>query len=117
MNISYGFQATMTAHPGKSEELVELLLSGPTVGPASHEGCVVFLVSRSTSNPDVVHLTEGWVSDEVHETVFNAPSPRTTSPSRPSWSPTPSTPTTCRWAARPLSVRRSCRRPPDARRP
>jgi quinol monooxygenase YgiN len=73
LNISYGFQATMTAHPGKSEELVELLLSGPTVGPAAHEGCVVILVSRSTSNPDVDHLTEGRVSYEVHETVFNAP--------------------------------------------
>jgi quinol monooxygenase YgiN len=30
----------------------------------------VFLVSRSASNPDVVHLTEGWTSEEAHDRVF-----------------------------------------------
>jgi quinol monooxygenase YgiN len=73
MNITYGFQATMTAKHGKGDELVELLLSGPTIGPAANEGCVVFLISRSATDPDIVHLTEGWVSEAVHETVFTAP--------------------------------------------
>jgi quinol monooxygenase YgiN len=73
MNITYGFQATMTAKRGKGDELVELLLSGPTIGPAAHDGCVVFLISRSATDPDIVHLTEGWVSEAVHETVFTAP--------------------------------------------
>ncbi|MER7558943.1 antibiotic biosynthesis monooxygenase [Nocardioides sp. NPDC126508] len=73
MSIEYGFQATMTAKEGKADELVELLLSGPTVGPSAHEGCLVFLVSRSATEPDVVHLVEGWVSEEVHHTVFDDP--------------------------------------------
>jgi quinol monooxygenase YgiN len=73
MTVNYGFQATMTAHPGKAEELVELLLSGPSTGPSSHPGCLVFLVSRSQSDPDVVHLVEGWANVEVHERVFNDP--------------------------------------------
>lgn len=73
MSITYGFQATMTAKPGKADELVELLLSGPTVGPAAHEGCVVFLVSRSASDSAVVHLTEGWINEAVHEAVFTDP--------------------------------------------
>ena len=73
MNIEYGFQATMTAKEGKADELVELLLSGPTVGPSAHEGCLVFLVSRSATQPDVVHLVEGWVSEEVHHAVFDDP--------------------------------------------
>lgn len=73
MTIGYGFQATTTAHPGKAEELVELLLSGPTSGPSAHPGCLVFLVSRSTSDPDVVHLVEGWASAEVHDLVFADP--------------------------------------------
>ncbi len=73
MTISYGFQATMTAHEGKGDELVELLLSGPVSGPSAHDGCRVFLVSRSAADPDVVHLVEGWVSEEVHHAVFADP--------------------------------------------
>jgi quinol monooxygenase YgiN len=73
MNIEYGFQATMTAKEGKADELVDLLLSGPTVGPSAHEGCLVFLVSRSATQHDVVHLVEGWVSEQVHHGVFDDP--------------------------------------------
>ncbi|ASW55588.1 putative quinol monooxygenase [Plantactinospora sp. KBS50] len=70
MSETYGFQATMTARPGRGDELVELLLSGPVSGPAAHPDCVVFLVSRSATNPDVVHLVEGWTSREAHDAVF-----------------------------------------------
>lgn len=70
MIANYGFHATMTAQPGKGDALVELLVGGPTTGPAAHEDCIVFLVSRSASNPDVVHLTEGWTSQEAHDRVF-----------------------------------------------
>lgn len=73
MTIGYGFQATMTARPGKAEELVELLLSGPTTGPSAHPGCLLFLVSRSTADPNVVHLVEGWASAGIHEAVFEDP--------------------------------------------
>lgn len=70
MKATYGFRATMTALPGKGDALVSLLLSGPVDGPASDGACVVFLVSRSVSNPDVVHLVEGWTSEEAHQKVF-----------------------------------------------
>ncbi|WP_214103919.1 putative quinol monooxygenase [Acrocarpospora catenulata] len=71
MIATYGFQATMTALPGKGDEVVELLLSGLKDGnPAASEYCVVYLVSRSTSDPDVVHITEGWTSEEDHHRVF-----------------------------------------------
>jgi quinol monooxygenase YgiN len=70
MIANYGFHATMSAQPGKGDALVELLLSGTTTGPAAHDDCLVFLVSRSASNPDVVHLTEGWTSEEAHDRVF-----------------------------------------------
>jgi quinol monooxygenase YgiN len=73
MNITYGFQATMTAKPGKADELVELLLRGPTSGPAAHDSCTVFLISRSSANPDVVHLVEGWASEAAHAAVFASP--------------------------------------------
>jgi quinol monooxygenase YgiN len=63
----HGFHATMTAHPGKGDELVELLLAAPSL---PHENCVVFLVTRSASNSDVVSVTEGWTSREAHAEFF-----------------------------------------------
>ena len=67
MTVQHGFQATVTAQPGKGDELVALLLDAPSL---PHEDCVVFLVSRSASNPDVIHITEGWTSQEAHSAFF-----------------------------------------------
>jgi hypothetical protein len=49
----------MTARPGKGDELVDLLLSATTGGSGASEHCVVYLVGRSASNREVVHVTEG----------------------------------------------------------
>src|SRR5262245_9224564 len=68
--MTYGFRATMTARPGKGQELVDVLLSGAPDGTGSGQGCVVFLVGRSAANPDVVHVTEGWTSKEAHAKNF-----------------------------------------------
>ncbi|SER33186.1 Quinol monooxygenase YgiN [Lentzea xinjiangensis] len=67
MTIGHGFHATMTAHPGKGGEVVDFLLASPSL---TNEDCVVFLVSRSASNPDVIHVTEGWTSEETHHSFF-----------------------------------------------
>lgn len=63
MRIGHGVHATMTARPGKGDELVRLLLRAPSI---PHEDCVVFLVGRSPSADDVVFVTEGWTSREAH---------------------------------------------------
>ncbi|WP_314178433.1 putative quinol monooxygenase [Streptomyces winkii] len=71
MTVDYGFQATLTAKPGMGDQLVDLLLSGLDDGsPGASEHCVVYLVCRSASDPDVVHVTEGWTSEEDHHRVF-----------------------------------------------
>jgi quinol monooxygenase YgiN len=71
MNATYGFQSTMTALPGRGDELVRLVLSGLDEGnPASSEHCLVYLVCRSAADPDVVHLTEGWTTEEDHHRLF-----------------------------------------------
>ncbi|MFC0505245.1 putative quinol monooxygenase [Micromonospora costi] len=67
MTVNHGFHATMTARPGKADELIELLLDAPSL---PHPDCVVFLVGRSAGNPDVVHVTEGWTSPEAHAAFF-----------------------------------------------
>lgn len=69
--VHYGFNAVLTARPGLGDRLVELLLTGLNEGsPGASEHCVVYLVSRSASEPDVVHVTEGWTSEEDHHRMF-----------------------------------------------
>jgi quinol monooxygenase YgiN len=67
MTVSHGFHATMTARPGKGDDVVKLLLNAPSL---SHVDCVVFLVGRSSTDPDTVHVTEGWTSEQAHRTFF-----------------------------------------------
>jgi len=70
MKATYGFRATMTARSGKGDELVDQLLRATTDGPAANDACVVFLVGRSASDGDVVHVTEGWTTQEAHAEHF-----------------------------------------------
>jgi quinol monooxygenase YgiN len=71
MIATYGFNATLTARAGMGDRLVDLLLSGLNEGsPGASEHCVLYLVSRSASDPDVVHVSEGWTSEEDHHRVF-----------------------------------------------
>ncbi|MFJ2645631.1 putative quinol monooxygenase [Streptomyces sp. NPDC087420] len=71
MIAAYGFNATLTARPGMGDELVDVLLTGLDEGnPGASEHCVVYLVCRSAADPDVVHVTEGWTSEEDHHRIF-----------------------------------------------
>lgn len=71
MIANYGFSATLTALPGMGDRLVDLLLTGLNEGsPGASEHCVVYLVSRSASDPDVVHVIEGWTSEDDHHRIF-----------------------------------------------
>ncbi|XVV15612.1 putative quinol monooxygenase [Actinoplanes sp. CA-131856] len=63
----HGFRATMTARPGRGDEVVALLLSAPSLPDPD---CAVFLVGRSAADPDVIHVTEGWTSREAHAAFF-----------------------------------------------
>jgi quinol monooxygenase YgiN len=67
MDVAHGFHATMTARPGMGDAVVELLLGAPSF---SADDCVVFLVSRSAGNKDIVHVTEGWRSEQAHALFF-----------------------------------------------
>lgn len=71
MKATYGFRATMKAQPGKGDALTRLLLDATRDGgPASNPACVFFVVSRSASDADVVHVTEGWTTKEAHAENF-----------------------------------------------
>ncbi|MGE8106460.1 putative quinol monooxygenase [Allorhizobium sp. NPDC080224] len=66
--IAHGFHARMKARAGQGDALVALLFEAPAF---EHADCKVFLVGRSKGEPDVVFVTEGWVSEEAH-TRFTA---------------------------------------------
>ncbi|MFD6285602.1 putative quinol monooxygenase [Streptomyces sp. NPDC060205] len=71
MIVTYGFNAVLTAKPGMGDRLVDLLLTGLDEGsPGASEHCLVYLVCRSASDPDVVQVTEGWSSEEDHHRIF-----------------------------------------------
>jgi quinol monooxygenase YgiN len=70
VKATYGFRATMTARPGKGDELINLLLSATADGSGASEHCVLYLVGRSAGNRDVVHVTEGWTTREAHADNF-----------------------------------------------
>jgi quinol monooxygenase YgiN len=63
MTIRHGFHAAMTARPGKGDDLVALLGRAPSL---RNDDCLVFLIGRSASNPDLVFVTEGWSSEAAH---------------------------------------------------
>ncbi|SEU38848.1 putative quinol monooxygenase [Stigmatella erecta] len=50
-----------------------LLTAVSGTGPVTNEDCVLYLVGRSTSHPDVVHVTEGGATKEAHAANFASP--------------------------------------------
>lgn len=66
--IGYGFHAQMTAKPGMGDAVVDLLFQAPAF---VQEDCLIFLIGRSQSNPDLIFVTEGWTSQEAHASFTN----------------------------------------------
>lgn len=69
MTSTHGFHAAIPAQPGKGDALVALLLQAPAI---DNDDCLIFMVGRSASNPDLVFVTEGWRSQEAHGRSFNS---------------------------------------------
>lgn len=67
--VTHGFHATMSAQPGRGDDLVALLLRAPAFETPD---CLVFLVGRSASDRDKVFVTEGWTSQEAHGRFFDS---------------------------------------------
>ncbi|WP_337100561.1 putative quinol monooxygenase [Paenibacillus sp. YIM B09110] len=55
----------LTAHPGKREELVALLLEASnSLDPM--EGCELYIINESVDDPDAIWVTELWRDAEAH---------------------------------------------------
>ena len=68
MSVDHGFHATLTARPGKGDELVEL--PAERAVPARTRTASSSWSAARPVDPDVVHVTEGWTSEEAHGRFF-----------------------------------------------
>jgi quinol monooxygenase YgiN/mannose-6-phosphate isomerase-like protein (cupin superfamily) len=59
-----GRYVKFTAQPGRGEEVAELLL-GAADSLRDVAGCELYLINRAASEPDVVWVTELWLSQEA----------------------------------------------------
>jgi cold shock CspA family protein/quinol monooxygenase YgiN len=66
---SYGLHRQLTTRPGNRDAVVAILLHG--LKDLKAAGCTLYLVGISESQPDIVCLTEVWVSKEAHDASRN----------------------------------------------
>jgi quinol monooxygenase YgiN len=65
----YGLIGKITAHPGKRDELVEILLTGAKDMP----GCLNYIVARDNTDADAIWVTEVWVNQASHQASLMLP--------------------------------------------
>jgi quinol monooxygenase YgiN len=69
---SYGRIGSLTAAAGQRDALIAALLAGASRMP----GCVSYVVGKDTTNPDVIWITELWVSQASHAASLSLPQVR-----------------------------------------
>ena len=68
---SVGRYVRMTAKEGKGEQLAQVMLR-VAEGLQSVPGCELYLVNRSAAEPDVVWVTELWLSQDAVDASLQA---------------------------------------------
>src|SRR5947208_1602725 len=59
MDALYGRHGSFTAQPGQGDALTEMLLAAAEA-LRTNDDCLLYLVSRSPDDPDVIAVTEVW---------------------------------------------------------
>jgi quinol monooxygenase YgiN len=62
----YGMHVRFTAQAGRGDELEAILLEAAT-GTEGDDDCLLYIVSRSPADPQIVYVTEAWTSREAHD--------------------------------------------------
>lgn len=68
----YGLIGKMTAQGGKRNALTRILINGVAGMP----GCLSYVVADDPTDPDVIWITEVWISKEAHAASLQLPSVR-----------------------------------------
>jgi quinol monooxygenase YgiN len=70
--MTYGLLNKLTAKPDARQRVVEILLeSGKPFD--DNPACLLYLVSESTDDPNLVWVTDLWTSQEEHTEALRAP--------------------------------------------
>lgn len=70
----YGYNGTMRTTTGNRDAVVDLLVAG---APALRDaGCLLYVVSTTESDPDLIIVNEIWESREHHHASLQLPSVR-----------------------------------------
>ena len=75
IKMKFGMQVEMTANNGKGKELAEIMLQASKV-VSDLKGCEIYIVQVSTSQEDVVLITEVWQTKEDHQASLMSPEVR-----------------------------------------
>jgi quinol monooxygenase YgiN len=62
----------LTAKPGQRQEVVEFLLESGRLFD-DNAGCLLYLVSESEDDPNVIWVVDLWTSEEAHTEALKAP--------------------------------------------
>jgi quinol monooxygenase YgiN len=66
MTPYYGMHSHFIAQSGQGTALTDILLTAAE-GLRANESCLLYLVSRSPDDPDVLWVTEVWTSKVAHD--------------------------------------------------
>jgi quinol monooxygenase YgiN len=71
----FGLLGKLVAHPGRREELVEVLLdAAKQLG--SVDGCELYVVSRDADDADALWVVEAWRDEAAHRASLGLPEVR-----------------------------------------
>jgi quinol monooxygenase YgiN len=69
MKFMWGMIAKLTLHPGKREEMADVLRSSAHQMP----GSLSYVVAKDSSDENVLWVTEVWNSEKEHEASLSLP--------------------------------------------
>jgi quinol monooxygenase YgiN len=75
MPNKYGLYEKFQAQAGTGKELGEILLRAATL-MENAKGCILYLVTKISDNPDAIYIIEVWDSKEDHDNSLNLPGVR-----------------------------------------
>lgn len=67
----YGYNGTMRTTAGNRDTVVDLLVSGANA--LRQAGCLLYVVSTTESDPDLIIVNEVWESREHHRDSLKLP--------------------------------------------
>ncbi|HEY2946903.1 MAG TPA: antibiotic biosynthesis monooxygenase [Micromonosporaceae bacterium] len=70
--MTYGLLNKLTAKPGQRDQVVQILLESGRLFE-DNSACLMYLVSESVDDPNVIWVTDLWTSGEEHADALKAP--------------------------------------------